>query len=202
MRKNIIAVLLIVAYPLLVHASLIFAIPQLQIAAILFFLLGVFWHALWRRRLVPTLVYLGLSLLILALGYWNLTLYLLYLPPIIIPLTLLIVFGRTLLSGREPLITAIGEAARGPLSLAMRRYTKVLTQLWCVVFFIMMLWSAILPLLQQPELWSWFTNVINYGFVGVLFGGEFLLRKKLFPDHNHPGFIEYIHIIIQSNIRH
>jgi uncharacterized membrane protein len=201
-RKNLIAIVLIAAYPLLVHASLVWAIPQLQVAAILLFLLGVFWHALWRGRLIPTLIYLGLSALILALGYWKLTLYLLYVPPIVIPLTLLIVFGRTLLPGREPLITAIGEAARGPLSAAMRRYTKMLTQLWCCVFLIMMVWSAILPWLQQPGLWSWFTNVINYGFVGALFGGEFLLRKKLFPEHNHPGFIEYIQIIIQSNIRH
>lgn len=201
MVKRFFPIALIVAYPILVHASLLFALPRLQIVAIIVVLLGVFWSGLLQLRPYPWLGFSALVAAVLALDYWGLTLYLLYLPPILIPLALLVFFGRTLLPGREPLITAIGEAARGPLSPAMRKYTRSLTQLWCFVFLAMMLWSAILPWLAQPALWSWFTNIVNYGFVSVLFVGEFMLRKKLFPEHNHPGFIEYIHIIIQSNIR-
>lgn len=202
MFNRFIPVALIAAYPLLVHLSVVLATPQLQFIAPIMFLLGACWYGLRTKRLLAWLIFIGLSSLILLLEYLGLTLYLLYLPPVVIPLLLLFIFGRTLFAGREPLITAIGEAARGPLTPSMRRYTRRLTQLWCVVFLVLMLWSIFLMLIEQPELWSWFTNVINYGVVGVLFVGEFMLRKKLFPAHNHPGFIEYLRIIATSNIRY
>lgn len=201
MLNRVIAIILIAAYPLLVHVSLVFAVPQLLFIAPMLFLAGVCWQGLVNRNHRVWLVFCLLCAAIALLEYLDLTLYLLFLPPVVIPLLLLVIFGRTLISGREPLITAIGEAARGPLSQSMRTYTRRLTQLWCLVFVTMILWSAILPWLEQPELWSWFTNIINYGVVGVLFVGEFMLRKKLFPTHNHPGFFEYLHIIARANIR-
>lgn len=202
MLNRILAITLVVAYPLLVHISLVFAIPQLMFIAPLVFLTGAFWYGLIARNLIAWVVFSALCVSILLVEYAGLTLYLLYLPPILLPLLMLFIFGRTLGAGREPLITAIGEAARGPLSQAMRRYTRRLTQLWCLVFITMIVWSAILPWLEQPELWSWFTNVINYGVVGVLFIGEFALRKKLFPTHNHPNFFEYLRIIARARIHH
>lgn len=201
MLNRVIAIALIAAYPLLVHVALVFAVPQLLFIAPMLFLAGICWQGLVNRNNRVWLVFSLLCTGIALLEYLDLTLYLLFLPPVVIPLLLLFIFGRTLISGREPLITAIGEAARGPLSVAMRSYTRRLTQLWCVVFVMMIAWSAILPWLEQPELWSWFTNIINYGVVGVLFVGEFMLRKKLFPNHNHPGFFEYLRIIAHANIR-
>ena len=201
MLKRVIPFVLIAAYPLLVHISLVCAAPQLLYIAPLLFLAGICWQGLCNRNAVVWLIFSTISAAILLLEYLNLTLYLLFVPPVAIPLLLLVVFGRTLIAGREPLITAIGEAARGPLSAAMRHYTRRLTQAWCLVFLTMIIWSAVLPWLEQPELWSWFTNIINYGVVGILFVGEFILRKKLFPSHNHPGFFEYLRIIARANIR-
>lgn len=202
MLNRLLTVGLIAAYPALVHIALVFELPQLLVIAPLLFLTGVFLHSLRAGSKRAWLIFSLLCAAILLVEYLGLTLYLLFLPPVVIPLLLLFVFGRTLHSNREPLITAIGEAARGPLSPAMRHYTRRLTQLWCLVFLVMLIWSAILPTLRQPELWSWFTNIINYGVVGVLFVGEFMLRKKLFPTHNHPGFFEYLRIIASANIRY
>ncbi|MES2673018.1 MAG: hypothetical protein V4660_02205 [Pseudomonadota bacterium] len=201
MLKHFFSIALIAVYPALVHASVIFAMPGLQVVAVIFFLLGIFWPSLLRGRLIPWIVFSVLTTAILLLGYFKLTLYLLYLTPIVIPLALLIFFGRTLLAGRIPLITAISDAARGPLTPAMQKYTRLLTQLWCVIFLILILWSIILAFLQRPDLWSWFTNVINYGLVGAFFVIEFMVRKKLFPEHNHPSFLQYIRIIIKADIR-
>ena len=193
---------LIILYPLLVHLSVVIDVPQLQVAAIICFACGLLFKGLQRGNKTAWLVLVCVCLIALGFGFLNITLYVLYLPPILLPLLLLFVFGRTLLPGQEALITAIGEASRGPLSPAMRRYTRRITQFWCGVFLVMMLWSIILPWLEQPDVWSWFTNVINYGLVGVLFIGEFILRKYLFPEHDHPGFIEYLRIVAQANIRH
>jgi uncharacterized membrane protein len=199
--KHFISAIFIAAYPALVHASLLFAMPNLQIVALILFFLGIFGNALIRGSGLAWLIFSSLSIAVLLLGYFSLTLYLLYITPVVIPLGLLILFGRTLFSGRKPFITAISESVHGPLPPVMQQYTRLLTKLWCAIFFIIFLWSAILPWLQRPELWSWFTNVINYGFVGAFFVIEFIVRKRLFPEHNHPSVMKYIHIIIQSNIR-
>lgn len=203
MHKYFISAALIAAYPILVHASLLLAMPALQILALLLFLTGAFAGGLARGSLLAWLVFSSLCLGVLLLGYFSLTLYLLYIAPIVLPLGLLYWFGRTLLPGRKPLITSISEGARGaPLGPEMIRYTRLLTQLWCLIFGVIVLGSAILPWLQQPQLWSWFTNVFNYGFIGAFIVIEFALRKKLFPEHKHPGFFQYIRIIINANIRH
>lgn len=200
MLNRVLAIALVAAYPLLVHVSLVFTLPSLMFIAPLVFLTGAFWYGLISCNRIAWIVFSTLCAVIFLVEYLGLTLYLLYLPPILLPLLMLYIFGRTLYAGREPLITAIGEAARGPLSLSMRRYTRLLTQLWCGVFVTMIAWSALLPWLEQPQLWSWFTNIINYGLVGALFVGEFMLRKKIFPNHNHPGFIEYLRIIARARI--
>ena len=193
---------LIILYPLLVHLSVTTDVPQLQVVAIICFACGLLFKGLRRGSKPAWLALGGVSLIALGFGLLDITLYVLYLPPILLPLLLLFVFGRTLIPGQEPLVTAIGEASRGPLSAEMRRYTRLITQFWCGVFLAMMLWSLTLPWLEQPELWSWFTNIINYGLVAVFFVGEFILRRYLFPEHNHPGFVEYLRIVAQANIRH
>lgn len=194
--------ILVVLYPLLVHLSLVMDVPQLQIFAIISFATGILYKSLIKLQRSAWIALIFISVVAIGFGYFNITLYALYLPPILFPLLLLFVFGRTLMHGQVPLVTAIGEASRGPLTEAMRRYTRRITQFWCCVFLIMACWSLTLPFMKQPELWSWFTNVINYGLVGTLFIGEFILRKYLFPDHNHPNFIEYLRIVVKANIRH
>jgi uncharacterized membrane protein len=201
-RNYLISIGLIAAYPLLVHISVVFNLPHLLALGPLVCILGLFWRGLLNFNRYSWLIFVVLIGVLVLMDRMKLTLYLLYLPPIFIPLLLLFVFGRTLIAGREPLITAIGEAARGPLSQPMRHYTRRLTQLWCVVFIVMASWACALPWLKDPGLWSWFTNVINYGFVGGLFLGEFILRKYLFPTHNHPNFFEYLCIIARHDIRH
>ncbi|HWV16403.1 MAG TPA: hypothetical protein VN030_13300 [Cellvibrio sp.] len=189
---------LIGSYPLWVHASLLLAIPRLQFVALVSLLLGVFGHSLIRGQLWPWVIFITLVSGMVALDYFSLTLYLLYLPPIVMPLTLFVYFGLTLLPGREPLISGIARSVRGTLIPAMEKYTRTLTLLWCLLFLAMTLCAVVLPLLQQPKLWSWITNVINYGIVGSLFIGEFILRKKLFPQLSHPSFADYIRIVTRA----
>lgn len=188
-------------YPILIHGSIILELPFLQLVAVALFWTGIFMPALLNRNFRAWLAYVSLVSSILLLGYFNLTLFLLYLPPVLIPLTLLVYFGKTLLPNQEPLITDIGERARGPLSPAMRHYTRRLTQLWCVIFAIMTVEAIFLTFLGKKELWSLFTNVFNYIAVGILFTGEFWWRKHRFPEHNHPSFFDYLQIIAGSFTR-
>ena len=201
-KPHVIATLLLIAaYPVLSHSAFLFQLPALRFVAIFGVLTGVFLSSLIRPSLKGWIAYCGITAILAALAINQSDIYLTYIPPVVIPLSLLIIFGSTLLPGKEALITAIGENSRGPLSVAMRRYTYWLTVSWCCLFVIMATIPTTLLLTGQQSLWFWFTNVFNYIIVSVLFVGEFYLRKKLFPKHNHPGFWEYLTIIYHANIR-
>lgn len=191
----------IISYPLLVHLSVLIDLPSLQALAIVSFTAALLYSPLSRGH-KGAWATLAASVAIAWILVWKgVALLALYLPPVLLPLMLLIVFGRTLRQGREPLVTAMGEQARGPLDDRMRRYTRRVTQVWCLVFLIMSAWSAFLPWLGDDTLWSWFVNVINYALVGSVFIAEFLARKWLFPNHDHPGFIEYLGIVAKANVK-
>jgi len=192
---------LLVSYPLLVHLSILIDRPKLQAASIICFCAGLLYQPLSHSRPGAWLLLLFASVVAILLAYWGSALWFLYLPPVLLPLMMLIIFGRSLRRGRLPLVTAIGEAARGPLSPAMRHYTRRVTQTWCLVFVYMSLVALILPWMGHEALWSWLSNVINYVLVIGLIIGEFILRKWLFPDHDHPGFFEFLRIVCSANIR-
>lgn len=201
-KPSVIATILLIAmYPALTHSAYLFEMPALRFAAILGVLTGVFLSGLLHPSIKVWAVYTCASVGLILLAIKQSDIYLTYIPPVIIPLSLLIIFGKTLLPGKEALITAIGEASRGPLSLAMRRYTYGLTAAWCALFITMAALPTLFLLTDKQALWFWFTNVFNYLIVGFLFIGEFYLRKKIFPNHNHPGFLEYLKIIYLANIR-
>ncbi len=194
-------VALILCYPLLVHLAVWLKQPMIQVLALLVLALGLLWPGLRQGRRFPWVLFLVALVLAGAVGHMDIAIYLLYVPPVVIPLLFWAVFFRSLLPGQTPLVTAIGEQARGPLSEQMRSYTWGVTLMWTIVFAAMALWSALLPWLATDTLWSLFTNFINYMVVALLFGVEFLYRKRRFRDHDHPGFADYLKIVVNANVR-
>ncbi len=193
--------LLIIAYPLLTHLAIILAIPTLQAAAIVILAIGLLYTPLKAGHKIAWLILIGISLLTLISGWAQLTPFVLYIPPVLLPLLFLAVFGHTLLPGHTPLVTAIGEQSRGPLTPAMRAYTHKVTIMWTLVFLILAISAVLLPWLASPERWSLFTNILNYLLVGALFVSEYIYRRYRFKDHDHPTFIEYLRIVVRADIR-
>lgn len=160
---------------------------------------GSFATPLTQSRQVRLGYFYFFSTLASATFYANAVFYLIALPPILLPLFILFVFAQSLLPGREPLVTAIGEASRGPLTQAMRNYTHKVTLCWTLLLSYFVL-SALIFTISAPQwVWSLMVNGFNHLLVGVFFVGEFVYRKHKFPEHNHPGFIEYIKIVFTSN---
>lgn len=107
-------------------------------------------------------------------------------------------FLHTLIPPHTALITAIGEASRGPLGPQLRAYTRAITWFWGV--FLLLCGAVALGQLfavqvLKPLYWlpAWQLPVSAAVFVG-----EFYLRKRLFPAHNHPGFREYLSIVARA----
>ncbi|HHM06007.1 MAG TPA: hypothetical protein ENJ19_09755 [Gammaproteobacteria bacterium] len=191
---------LLIAYPLFVHLGVALDVPALHVLAMICLAAGLLYTGLAARHRDAWGILAGVSLLAAGVGYADFSLYVLYLPPILIPLLFFAVFLRSLLPGQVPLITAIADQARGPLSDAMRRSTDASTAMWTVLFAAMTLCSAVLPWLASAATWSFVTNFLNYAVVALVFFGEFAYRLWRFPEHNHPSFWEYILIAVRANI--
>lgn len=101
---------------------------------------------------------------------------LVYLPPILISGALLYSFGRSLLPGKEPLISRLARHIDGIDDAPGLRYTRRLTVVWSVFFALMLLETLFLPVMTTKEVWSLFTNFINYLLILALFLGEFVFR--------------------------
>jgi uncharacterized membrane protein len=96
----------------------------------------------------------------------------LYLPPILIAAALFQLFAHTLLPGEEPLLCTVARHVDGVEDERRLGYARRLTWFWSLFFAAMLAESVLLALFAPIEIWSLFTNLINY----LLIGGLLLLQ--------------------------
>ena len=205
------ALIATLSYPVLAHVAALLQWPLLQAGALI--MLGAVIllprTIAWAAIFVSVLLLLAGTLLLLwrsgpllpsAQQMESATRVLAFLVPVVVHALVGWVFFRSLLPGREPLVTAIGRRARGVLSPPMQRYTRRVTALWAGLFGFLLLLSVVLPFVSVV-LWSWCTNVLNYALIALLMGGEFAWRRRQFPSHDHPSFLNYLRIVLQADVR-
>lgn len=96
----------------------------------------------------------------------------LYLPPILIAAALFQLFANTLLPGEEPLLCRCARHVDGVEDERRLGYARTLTWFWACFFAAMLVEAVLLALFAPIEIWSLFTNFINY----VLIAGLLLLQ--------------------------
>ena len=99
-----------------------------------------------------------------------------------IHLLLAFVFGLTLQSGREPLVTALARRVHDSLTRDMVAYTRKVTVAWTVYFVAMAAFSLALFALAPFDVWATFANLITPFAILAMFVGEYLLRYRLHPE--------------------
>ncbi|MCP5419495.1 MAG: hypothetical protein H6969_03220 [Gammaproteobacteria bacterium] len=124
-----------------------------------------------------------------------------HLPPLLINLGLLWLFGRTLLPGRKPLITALAEQARGPLKPPVRHYTRQVTKAWTLFIALLGVETLLLSLWASPELWALFAYGLNYLIIILFFLAEYGFRRIWLADLEHPSFRQYLRFLGQTDWR-
>jgi uncharacterized membrane protein len=93
-------------------------------------------------------------------------------------------FGRTLRTGRVPLITMLARRVHGALPPHMEIYTRRITLAWCVFCIAQVAVSLLLLLFSPMEMWSMFVNRLNLPLLAAMFVGEYgwrMLRHRDFP---------------------
>lgn len=126
---------------------------------------------------------------------------LLFAPSVLIPAMLAWFFGRTLFSGRQPLIVSVALAARPSTPDYLLRYSRQLTVFWTGIFVAIATWDLALAALAPQQWWSVMANCGNYLLIAAAVGGEYLFRRLRFRDYAHPGFSEYLKIVVNANPR-
>lgn len=102
-------------------------------------------------------------------------------------LALLWIFGRSLLTGREALLTRFARFVHGEIPSAIEIYTRQLTVFWCGFFATMAIVSASLFVFVSTDGWLFFANVLNLPLVVGAFVAEYLYRSLRFPNRPYPS---------------
>ncbi len=109
-------------------------------------------------------------------------------------LFLLWLFGRTLLPGREPLITQISRRINGDVVPEIALYTRHVTIAWCIFFAGQVVVSVLLYLFAPISVWSLFINLLNMPLLALMFGGEYLYRTLRYPAHSRTSIMKAIEV--------
>ncbi|MBV1960481.1 MAG: hypothetical protein KUG52_00710 [Immundisolibacteraceae bacterium] len=170
-------VVLGLAYPLLVYTGL--KVVSYQVLGL--GLLGL----LLARAVISRATFVGREQLVMAVSIVCVTGLLVIEPriavkayPVIVNLLLALVFGYSLLI--PP--TAIERLAllREPdLDEAGRRYTRKVTWVWLGFFLLNGSIAGMVGVYGSLELWTLYNGFIAYLLIGLLFGGEFLVRQYI-----------------------
>ncbi|SIQ36995.1 Uncharacterized membrane protein [Aeromonas sp. RU39B] len=128
---------------------------------------------LWAARLAGVV---GLALVVLSL--WFKAQHWLLFYPLVVNLTLLAVFGWSL---RQPmtLVERLARLTTPDLPPRGVRYTRRVTQVWCLFFIINAALATLTILHGDLALWSLYNGLISYVLIGVLMGGEWLVRRHV-----------------------
>lgn len=189
------------AYPVLIHLS--FVLDHTAYVAGIWLAASAVGLAVAIRRRLTSLSFLFGTLLGagITLWWWGSAVDLIYFPPVLINIALMILFGRTLLPGTTPLVARIAAMWRGHLDQAVASYTRRVTVAWTIFFALMAVESMALALFAPVHIWSLFTNLLNYVFVLLFFVIEYQFRLYCLPDHEHLSFRAFCRLVINTDLK-
>ena len=190
------ALLVLAAYLVACHVATVHQSPW---APYLYFLplLAMLFSALagrWGPRWASGLTALVLGALALVLPRWQGDLNLLYvLQHVGTNLALCWVFGHTLAAGREPLVTRFARIVRrGDMPPEVLSFTRGVTLAWALFFAGIALASVFLYAVVSVKAWSVFSNLLNSPLIGLMFVGEYAMRRHKLRHVSHSSLVDSV----------
>ena len=194
------SIVILLTYPLFSHLFVVVGHPQWA-AVYLMVICGLLLiKELWNQNYVLAMIMAPLLIVGAVLVSQEQLAVLMYLPPIFISFGLFLLFGRSLLKSHIPLITRYARLIDGELNSEMLFYTKRVTQIWTALFLIMLIESIVLAIFFPVEIWSLFTNFLNYLVVIFVFFAEYTYRNKVYPELPKRNFLEFLQRVRQIRL--
>lgn len=157
--------------------------------------------AIARGRKSLALLFGSLVTAAVVLWEWGEEALIVYAPPVLINLAMMLLFYRTLMPGSTPLVGRVAAMWRGELDAEVARYTRRVTIAWTVFFGLTAVESIGLALFAPLEIWSLFTNCLNYVLVLLFFLVEYRLRHYCLPEHEHLSFRDFCRLLTSTDLR-
>jgi uncharacterized membrane protein len=98
--------------------------------------------------------------------------------PVLISVSMLSLFGLSLIYG-PPVVERLARLTDPQLPERAIVYTRLVTVVWCCFFLINGLIAAGLTLWAPLSWWALYTGLISYGLMGLLFAGEWIVRRRV-----------------------
>ncbi|MFZ2172012.1 MAG: hypothetical protein WAW61_20520 [Methylococcaceae bacterium] len=172
---NGVAAMITVLYPLAVFFGINYFEPW-QLAGILIVLLLIKLAASysdnhWSRPLLIA------GMLYCVFVIWSNNLVSLRFYPALVNGVLLLIFSSSLLSPPS-LVESLARLQHPHLPPEGVIYTRRVTQVWCGFFMVNGIIALATALCSSFEVWSLYNGLIVYILMGVLMGGEYVIRMK------------------------
>jgi uncharacterized membrane protein len=194
---KVITVAAVVSYPFVLHFFVVknaagpFGIGLALLPVVNY----VFWLLRRTKHALRTALMLAGGLLLLGLAWsakWIDFSASYFLEHLLFNSLLMILFGRTLLPDREPLISSLARRVHGTLPIEIAAYTVSVTWLWAIYFAATIVISLLLYFLAPLTVWSFFANVLGIPLAILLFVGEYIYRIKTIPNFPHVSIFKGI----------
>ncbi|WP_317202887.1 hypothetical protein [Janthinobacterium sp.] len=123
------------------------------------------------------------AMLLVGCAIWSNLLLPLKLYPVLVNGALLIVFAYSL-GAPQSIIERLARLREPDFPPAAVAYTRRVTQVWCGFFLVNGGVALGTALWASDAVWSLYTGVIAYLLMGLLFGAEYLARRRFKRSHH------------------
>ncbi len=182
--RTLLLVLSLIFYPLAVHVLILLKVPGIAVfGLVLVSLTYLMVLGVQGKGVAPVWLWIyGLLALIGGMSLYTHSVHALFLPPVLINLGMLVVFGATLRVGKVPLVERLLRIAYSQdlplkgLPPGLSQSARRMTWAWVIFFACMALLSLILARWASLAVWSLFVNVLYYFFIAALLTLQHLYR--------------------------
>ena len=179
---KVLTALVTALWPLIIFAAVMADVWR-YVLPVLAGVMGLKLITTLKARAAGPLVRVGLVLATLALGLCLLSLAFsaigfMFYYPVAVNLIMLAVFASSL-RGEQSIVERLARLQDPELSPRGVRYTRNVTKAWCVFFVLNGAIAAVTAIIGDLKLWTWWNGLLSYGAMGLMFGGEYLLRCRL-----------------------
>jgi uncharacterized membrane protein len=109
-----------------------------------------------------------------------------------------IAFARSLGRNHVPLCTSWAALVHRPLPDSIARYTRKATAAWALFFALIATVSLVLYLCAPLRIWSAFSNFATLPLVGMMFIGEYTVRRRALPAAQRTGLWASVRVYLDS----
>ena len=189
--KGLLISLLVIAYPVIIYYLLTHNLPWIGVV----FVTGVILWKL-RNKEYPLVWLSGFLISVALIGYLFGPEFISKIVPLLIHLTLFMVFFQSLKT--TPLITQFARLDFPELPDGIAEYCRSLTILWTGFFASNIVFCLWLAVNENDKLWALYNGLIVYLLIATLIVGEYIWRKIKFPGLEVPTLRQSVQNIIQK----